>query len=742
MMKLNKLSIISLTALALAACSEQADFNQADVINAAVEKANDVVQFSTYMGAENYTRAAVNKTYYGTDKGTLTSATLQKARFGVFAYHHGTDDWTVWHAGASKSSPNFMYNQEMIWDDAGYWTYSPVKYWPNGEDAANPGYPSNTAKEANAQKVSFFAYAPYVGEDASLTAYASGTGTYPGTTDQAIKSATPDVSDGIVALSKNTEKGDIYVNYVMSKADATQAFDLLWGVRGQKSYAQANGTDNTVTDLGAVYNTDLTKQTVQEKVRFLFKHALAKVGGATAHETPGDGDPAQCGLKVVLDVDANSTNPLAGSDSQTAYLGTSFDPERTLVLLKDVKIRDKYTYTVTEDTGSSITDEASDLATFGWFDIMTGLWSNVGTTANINATPSPISGPIYTTEAKETPGSGEYKLNPAIKNVAIAAENVNQTTGEDYGKWKAGTTVTTIPEGVRPTKLQNVYADENVPALLVIPGSGTGVNNTLYVTVEYVVRTADPKLEGKFTEVTQTITNAVELGNSMEANKYYTLVMHLGLTSVKFEAIVADWSHDNGTTYDENGNPIPGSNENATESVWLPSNVILKKESQSIAADATSATINLSGLNESTAYTVTTTGGTLSDYASFTTGAAETTKTITLSGLESNTTTLNKTYTVTVSGGGESQVITITQPAPAFTFSGSTPVTVAHASNPANLEGATITITKGGVAVNKGSNSATEYSVSGMAITLPTNSGEYVITVTKDDATGSTTVTI
>ena len=737
---MNKTIAFSLAALALAACSEQADFTQADVVNAAVEKASDVVQFSTYMGAEKTTRAAVDKSYYGTDKGTLTSATLQKARFGVFAYHHGSDAWSTWHAGGSKTSPNFMYNQEMIYDNLGYWTYSPVKYWPNGKDAANPDYPSNTANEASAQKVSFFAYAPYVGEDASLTAYAGGTGDYPGTSGQAIKSATPAVSDGIVALSKNTEQGDIYVNYVMSKADATQAFDLLWGVRGQKSYTQTNGTDNTV-DIGTVYNTDLTKQTVQEKVRFLFKHALAKVGGATANETPGDGDPAQCGLKVVLDVDANSTNPLTGSDNQATYLGSSFDPDRTLVLLKDVKIRDKYTYTITEDTGESITDEASDLATYGWFDIMTGVWSHVGTTADINATPDPIPGPIYTTEAKETPGSGEYKLNPAIKNVAIATDNVNETAGDDFGKWKAGSTVTTIPEGVRPTKLQNVYADENVPALLVIPGTGTGVNNTVYVTVEYVVRTADPKLEGKFTEVTQTITNAVELGNSMEANKYYTLVMHLGMTSVKFEAIVADWSHDDGTTYDEYGNPIPGSNENATESVWLPSNVVLKKVSQAIAADATSATIDLTGLAESTTYTVTTTSGTLSD-ASFTTGAAETTKTITLSDLTANTTTSNKTYTVTVSGGGESQVVTITQPAPAFTFSGTNPVTVAHASSPSNLDDATITITKGGVAVNKGVNPATEYSVSGMDITLPTDAGEYVITVTKDDATGTTTVTI
>ena len=50
------------------------------------------------------------------------------------------------HFNPSASVPNFMYNQKVVRQSSGIWTYSPVKYWPN-----NP-----------TDEISFFAYAPYV----------------------------------------------------------------------------------------------------------------------------------------------------------------------------------------------------------------------------------------------------------------------------------------------------------------------------------------------------------------------------------------------------------------------------------------------------------------------------------------------------------------------------------------------------------------------------------------------------
>ena len=106
--------------------------------------------------------------------------------------------------------------------------------------------------------------------------------------------------------------------------------------------------------------------------------------------------------------------------------------------------------------------------------------------------------------------------------------------------------------------------------LLLIPGSG----NTIYVTVDYIVRTAAPKLAAGFSEVEQVITNSVSLA-SLDPNKYYTIIIHLGLTSVKFEAVVADWATSNDGTWSEDGtyNAGSGATEN-TQSIWLPSNVV------------------------------------------------------------------------------------------------------------------------------------------------------------------------
>ena len=50
MMKLNKTTLAALAALTLTACSDQADFTQADVINAAVENAERPIGFDTYLG--------------------------------------------------------------------------------------------------------------------------------------------------------------------------------------------------------------------------------------------------------------------------------------------------------------------------------------------------------------------------------------------------------------------------------------------------------------------------------------------------------------------------------------------------------------------------------------------------------------------------------------------------------------------------------------------------------------------
>lgn len=76
-----------------------------------------------------------------TRSGALATGNLLST--GVFAYYTGSSDF------ATTYTPNFMYNQEVKRSSASApWTYAPVKYWPNNPD----------------DKITFFAYAPYVEE--------------------------------------------------------------------------------------------------------------------------------------------------------------------------------------------------------------------------------------------------------------------------------------------------------------------------------------------------------------------------------------------------------------------------------------------------------------------------------------------------------------------------------------------------------------------------------------------------
>jgi len=550
-------------ALALASCSsDSVDFTQADVLQA---QDDNSVQFDTYMGKTGTTRAVVDKSYL---KGAIGNADgegiteLKKARFGVFAYQT-TDNYDNTNPTTSPSNiaPNFMYNQEVWFDNAtggpNAWVYSPVKYWPNGIDAANAaGAPSNTAKSDNNDRLSFFAYAPY---KAMADFTTPGTGT-PGTEFPSVLVAgsnfkTASGTNGIIAMTTNEFTGNVWVKYLMPNANQNEAVDLLWGTNGKATYTETDGANPSLPAIGKGYNMNLTKQIVGEKVKFLFKHALAKIGGATSTSTESfTGDPAKSGFKVVVDVDGNN------GDNQNSFLGSDFINNKTLVTLKEVKIQDGKS--ASDDPNVSVTGKESNWYQSGWFNIERGTWDITGATkgatynVTANSTDNDLSNTTYTLneKIKEAASYGKYDSgNAKVLKDAAGAE------------WS-----TSNPTGVTATA-QDLFCNENVPGLMVIPGGPS----TLYVTVDYVVRTADPNLATGYTEVEQKITNEVSLA-SLESNKYYTIIMHLGLTSVKFEAVVADWETNDDGTFDENGHYTPGVGSTPNETkVWLPSNVVV-----------------------------------------------------------------------------------------------------------------------------------------------------------------------
>lgn len=119
------MGLIACAALTMTGCSN-------DEINTPQQsQEKNAIKFSTYLG-----RNAQGS------RGTETSTTsIKTSGFGVLAYYTEQNNF----ADANNNKPNFMWNQQVTYKGTN-WVYTPVKYWPTKVG----------------DKVSFFAYAPYV----------------------------------------------------------------------------------------------------------------------------------------------------------------------------------------------------------------------------------------------------------------------------------------------------------------------------------------------------------------------------------------------------------------------------------------------------------------------------------------------------------------------------------------------------------------------------------------------------
>ena len=155
---------------------------------------------------------------------------LRTGGFGVFACYTG-----LHHYGDTDAQPDFMYNQQITWNSGtSKWTYSPLKYWPNGEGVVN----GSTGTLPH--HVSFMAYAPY--SDMS----------------------TGDVGYCIPSMSYQHEVGNPWITYRLH-TDPMHQVDLLY----------------------ATPLLDQTKQSTAASLSFAFQHALACVGNEIT-VTPAD----------------------------------------------------------------------------------------------------------------------------------------------------------------------------------------------------------------------------------------------------------------------------------------------------------------------------------------------------------------------------------------------------------------------------------------------------------------------
>lgn len=240
---MKKYLFLAATAFVFAACTN----NEVDSPQVATETQQPVA-FDIYMS--NATRAYTS--------GVMTTELLGDPGFGVFAYHNQgneTDDGSYDYA----VGPNFMYDQQVTYGTA--WTYTPIKYWPNEttkdmhaeSGASYSGKPTATTKN---DVLSFFAYAPYVVSTTSVAPPTSG------------------IND---IMDNDVKTKDPWVQYTVSKKPSTSV-DLVWGVApaGGLSYTAVNNNNISVGQGLPLKN--LVKPSKDQKIKFLFQHALARIG--------------------------------------------------------------------------------------------------------------------------------------------------------------------------------------------------------------------------------------------------------------------------------------------------------------------------------------------------------------------------------------------------------------------------------------------------------------------------------
>lgn len=164
-----------------------------------------------------------------TPANEMNNTSLQTKGFGVMACYTGLHGYSD-----SNVRPDFIYNQHVTYDN-GEWTYTPVKYWPNGEGEVDGMTGSNK------HYVSFMAYAPYSDEQ---------------NPDPVNKPA----DYCIPSFCKQGEIGNPWLTYRLH-TDVTKQVDLLYA---------AHTNEHPILDW--------TKPEINTKVMFVFRHALGCVG--------------------------------------------------------------------------------------------------------------------------------------------------------------------------------------------------------------------------------------------------------------------------------------------------------------------------------------------------------------------------------------------------------------------------------------------------------------------------------
>lgn len=492
-----------------------------------VVKTNDAQQIAAKaIGFDVYMPQVATVTRAGSPEGVMTTDKLKTGGYGVFAYYHDASDYE--HEDEASNTPDFMFNEHLFWQD-NVWKYSPLKYWPN-ETTNDSQSPAATA--AGLDKLSFFAYAPFVSTGAG--------GTLTTTTDNHFGTGkhawTGSETYGITAISKETKSGDPLVEWQYTN-DLDKNVDLLWGVASSgMNYQAVNG--NPINKEIGLPLLDMVKPDKDQQMKFLFQHALSRLSlsvvSAIDQIAPGDNgnkfDPSQSRV-LIESIDIYGTFSTGGvlnlnNTEPNVANWTSFTKNDEgighIILSLDCGTSNGYIAPDLRYVASQITAVASDANSFA--AINRGVLPSETVLLSGDADPNK-----ETTDVTYAYGTVKYKKqgDDPNKSYVIATTTESSTTnaaytklGNDYIQARAASAASLVLDGTTQ------YYTLGLPSVSPVSVAGTGLTDDEYYYYEsgndliYVQATGDYPTGNYY--LASSVTETPVVGANYAAGTYYT----------------------------------------------------------------------------------------------------------------------------------------------------------------------------------------------------------------------------
>jgi hypothetical protein len=277
---MKKILLFAATAMLFAACTNE------DVVDP--QTAQEALEAGA-VGFDVYVPGSTNAQTRAGRAGVMTTSVMKQTGFGVYAYQNEREAATfpnhAWNSYEWDKGPNYMWNQQVNWNSSGNgWYYDPLKYWPNetrndSQESPDAAYMPDVTTPAtgNIDYLSFFAYAPWVKTNAANSGVAEVTNSNLENSSFGIKAITR--NDGCLRVSSSDvrEASSPKILYKVA-TDPDYSVDLLWGVAPLGGISYVNVAGETVAIEEGKPLIGLTKPTVNTSIKFLFQHALARLG--------------------------------------------------------------------------------------------------------------------------------------------------------------------------------------------------------------------------------------------------------------------------------------------------------------------------------------------------------------------------------------------------------------------------------------------------------------------------------